>query len=148
MFTYSPVIYSSDIIVNIFKPMVAKGDVYVDLHTSQSSCDAFDDKSLDNMSAFATKVVPAIADKMTVVFKDVPAGVYAVSVFHDLNTDRILNRQIFPNSGVPIESFGTSNNHFSPFSKPMFEKSSFAVYKDTVEITINLRHNSSLSNIN
>ena len=144
---YSVPAYSSDIVVNIFKPLVPRGEIYVDLHTSQSSCDQFDDKSVETFSAYASKVIPVTNEKMSVVFKDVPMGIYAVSAFHDLNGDRILNRQVFPGSGVPLESYGTSNNYFSPFSKPMFEKSSFAVHTDQVEITINLRHNRSATNI-
>ncbi len=132
--------YAIDLTVNIFKPLVAKGTIYVDLHTSQSSCDDFDDKTSQNTKPYATKAIPATEGKVKVVFKEIPMGIYAVSVFHDLNDDQILNRQLFPNSGVPTESFGTSNNYFSPFSKPLFDHSSFAAYKDK-EITINLRHN-------
>ncbi|UWX53757.1 DUF2141 domain-containing protein [Maribacter litopenaei] len=42
----------------------------------------------------------------TVIFRDIPEGVYAISVFHDKDNDGKLNRLF----GLPTERFGASNN--------------------------------------
>ena len=40
-------------------------------------------------------------------FKDIPVGIYAVSVFHDENDNGKLDTNSF---GIPNEQFGCSNN--------------------------------------
>jgi uncharacterized protein (DUF2141 family) len=55
-------------------------------------------------------------------FKDVAAGTYAVSVFHDENNNKKLDK-IFV--GMPLEGYGVSNNIRHMMSAPGFKESSF-----------------------
>ncbi len=68
----------------------------------------------------------------TVVFNDIPAGVYGISIYHDKNEDKKCNLNWV---GYPTEGFCFSNN-FKPFlSAPDFDDVKFIIKKDkTIEI--------------
>jgi uncharacterized protein (DUF2141 family) len=136
---------ATDLVVHIYKPLSHHGNVHVGLHTSQQSSELFDDINSSDYQAVQTKTVEATTNKITITFKNVDEGVYAVSAFHDTNNDGILNRQIFPYSGMPLESFGFSKNHFNSFSMPKFSDGSVEVYGTVTEININLQHNHSVA---
>ena len=73
----------------------------------------------------------------TYVFKNVPAGKYAIAVFQDINVDDKLNNNMF---GAPKEPYGFSNNKYGMFGPPNFEDVSFDVKEDTsISLTINLK---------
>jgi uncharacterized protein (DUF2141 family) len=73
----------------------------------------------------------------TYVFKNIPAGKYAIAVFQDSNVDGELNKNMF---GVPKEPYGFSNNKYGRFGPPNFEDVSFDVKEDTsISLTINLK---------
>ncbi|WP_457615491.1 DUF2141 domain-containing protein [Lutibacter sp.] len=61
--------------------------------------------------------------KSTVVFKNIPKGVYAIISYHDENNNK---RMDFFENGMPKESYGTSNNVIN-FGPPDFETSKFVV---------------------
>jgi uncharacterized protein (DUF2141 family) len=54
-----------------------------------------------------------------IVFTDLPAGVYAVSVFHDENLNQKLDKNFV---GVPKEGYGASNNPKKKMAAPSFEE--------------------------
>jgi uncharacterized protein (DUF2141 family) len=54
--------------------------------------------------------------------RDLPAGEYAVAIFHDKNSDRICNTNFL---GVPKEGFGFSENFKPRFSAPTFNDCHF-----------------------
>jgi uncharacterized protein (DUF2141 family) len=71
------------------------------------------------------------------VFKNIPAGKYAIAVFQDSNVDGELNKNMF---GVPKEPYGFSNNKYGRFGPPNFEDVSFDVKEDTsISLKINLK---------
>ena len=73
----------------------------------------------------------------TYVFKNIPAGKYAIAAFQDSNVDGKLNENMF---GVPKEPYGFSNNKYGKFGPPDFEDVSFDVKEDTsISLTINLK---------
>ncbi len=55
-------------------------------------------------------------------FGDLPAGTYAVIVFHDENGDGKFNRNFV---GFPLEGFGFSNNVNPTFKAPSFDETAF-----------------------
>jgi uncharacterized protein (DUF2141 family) len=57
-----------------------------------------------------------------IVFADLPAGVYAVSVFHDENMNQKLDKNFM---GVPKEGYGSSNNPKKKMGPPSFEETKF-----------------------
>ena len=54
-------------------------------------------------------------------FRSVPAGIYAVSAFHDANQDGKLNTTL----GIPTEGFAFSRNPAMHMRAPRFNEASF-----------------------
>lgn len=63
------------------------------------------------------------------------AGKYAISIFHDLNSDGEFNTNIL---GIPKEPFGFSNNAKGNFGPPDFEKAAFELTQDNQKLNIKL----------
>jgi uncharacterized protein (DUF2141 family) len=59
-----------------------------------------------------------------VVFSKLPAGSYAVAVYHDKKNNKNLEKNYL---GIPTEAYGFSNNARRTFSAPSFEEASFMV---------------------
>ena len=73
-------------------------------------------------------------NSIEVEFKNLKMGVYAVSVYHDENSNGVLETDgLF---GLPSEPFGFSNNLSITFGPPSFKKSSFNL---TTNKTINIK---------
>ena len=70
-----------------------------------------------------------------VVFRDLPKGVYAVSVLHDENMNGKLDKNFF---GVPQEGYGASNNPEKKMRAPSFDEAKFSISspEQTVEIKL------------
>jgi len=77
------------------------------------------------------KSVTAAASGATVVF-NVKPGTYAVSVIHDVNDNKELDKGFM---GIPQEPYGFSNDARGKFGPPSYESSKFAVTGD-VKISI------------
>lgn len=69
------------------------------------------------------------------VFNQLPAGQYAVSTFHDENSNAKLDTNFL---GIPKERYGFSNNASKPFGPPDFEDAAFQVTQDQI-IKIDLK---------
>lgn len=70
--------------------------------------------------------------KSTVVFKNVPAGEYAILCFHDKNSN---NRMDFEENGMPLEDYGASNNVMR-FGPPQYNDAKFEVSDKDVSLEI------------
>lgn len=66
---------------------------------------------------------------------DIPAGQYAIGVFHDVNANNSLDTNFF---GVPKEQYGFSNNATGNFGPPSFDAAAVLVTNDMMH-TIKLR---------
>jgi uncharacterized protein (DUF2141 family) len=90
----------------------------------------------DNPSkAFQVKEVPSKKGKITVLFTNVPTGTYAISVFHDKNSDKKLNTNFL---GIPREDYGFSTNIRFRTRAPHFDEASF-VLKNSMEVSITIK---------
>jgi len=69
--------------------------------------------------------------KVSVTFKNVVSGEYAIIVVHDENEN---NKMDFEN-GMPKESYGMSNNPMN-FGPPQYNDAKFKVEKDDIEVKI------------
>lgn len=76
----------------------------------------------------------ASTDDALVLINDLPAGIYAVSVFHDLNGDQELDTNFI---GFPKEPFGFSAP-MGKFGPPNFEKASFELDRGIQKIQIKM----------
>jgi len=76
---------------------------------------------------------PVVGGTGRVVFEDLPEGVYAISTFHDINSNGELDSNFM---GIPKEPYGFSNDAKGLFGPASFKDSKFEVVKDS-EISIN-----------
>ena len=72
--------------------------------------------------------------RSTVVFVDLPATAYAVSIVYDWDSDGELDKNFI---GIPTEAFGFSNNATAFFGPPDWDAAHFALQGDlTIEIEL------------
>lgn len=83
---------------------------------------------------FRLAIVPAVSSEIKYVYRNIPQGIYAISLYHDENDDNQCNRTFI---GFPTEGYGFSNNIRPMISAPKFEDAKFSVNKD-LEISINM----------
>lgn len=62
--------------------------------------------------------------KVTAIFKDLSPGTYAISTYHDVNDNEVLDKNSF---GIPKEPYGFGNNAEGDFGPAKFEDASFMV---------------------
>lgn len=87
--------------------------------------------------AFATQEAPAARGTVTLLFEDVPAGQYAIMVYHDENANGELDRRF---GMFPTEGYGLSNNP-KVMGPPTFGESEFAVSGTApTELDIDIRY--------
>jgi uncharacterized protein (DUF2141 family) len=82
------------------------------------------------------RIVPAAAGAVTVTFRDLPPGRYAVAVFHDVDGDGALDTGAL---GLPAEPYGFSRNARGRFGPPDFDRAAFDLGGGAVEVRIELR---------
>ena len=82
------------------------------------------------------RIQPTKKGSLQYIFENLPDGTYAVAVWHDVNANRKIDKNIF---GVPKEPYGFSKNVFGPFGPPDFENVSFQIVnRKDMKFTINL----------
>ena len=102
-----------------------KGNLYVAVYNKE---DNFLKKALKGT------IVKVVNKKATVTLKDIPAGVYAISAFHDANDNKKMDTNFF---GIPKEPTGMSNNAKGFMGPPKYKDAKFTVNKDvTLSITV------------
>ena len=67
--------------------------------------------------------------KSTAAFKNVPNGIYVVSVFHDVDKDGELDTFL----GIPTEDTGCSNNAPARFGPPKWQDAKFELKWESVK---------------
>jgi len=70
--------------------------------------------------------------KVTITFKNVKPGEYAIMALHDENENK---RMDFQENGMPLESYGISNNVMS-FGPPQYDDAKFKVEAKDLEMNI------------
>ncbi|MCH2196388.1 DUF2141 domain-containing protein [Kordia sp.] len=94
-----------------------KGKVLFALHT---------ESTFMKTDPFQTAESKVEGNTVTVTFKNVPKGTYAILCVHDENSNGQMD---FEESGMPKEDYGISNNPMS-YGPPQFDSAKFDV-KDT-----------------
>jgi len=70
-------------------------------------------------------------------FKDIPFGVYAISVVHDENNNGKLDTNLI---GLPKEGIGVTNNAKGSFGPPKFKDAKFDHYKPLTTCYISISY--------
>lgn len=81
-----------------------------------------DGKFLEEGEAYKSISVEVNSSSESVVIKNLPKGVYAISLYHDKNGNGKCDRNFF---GIPKEPYGFSNNFKPKLSAPSFENCAF-----------------------
>lgn len=88
-------------------------------------------------NAVKGKVVNANGSEVKVVFEDLPAGEYAVSVIHDENGNEKLDTKAM---GIPKEGFAFGNNAMGTFGPPSFDDAKVKLEGKPVQQVITLKY--------
>lgn len=104
-----------------------KGDIIVGIFDSDEN---FLKKPLD------TRLAKPSGDSVTVVFENVKPGRYAVSVMHDANKNKDLDKNKL---GIPKEGFGFSNNVQGTMGPPSFERAQFDLTPEQKGLDIDIK---------
>ncbi len=94
------------------------------------------ERFLEKNQAYKRYSIKVTKSSETINIKDLPVGDYAVSLYHDKNSDGECNRNFF---GIPKEPYAFSNNFRPKFSAPKFEDCKFSLTQDH-NISIRLIH--------
>jgi len=106
---------------------VERGKLMVALYQGEKSYQASD-------SPIASLMKPVTASSHSLIFTDLTMGEYAIKVFHDENSNGVLDTNIL---GIPSEGYGFSNNG-GTFGPASFDEAKISVTSDTA-ITIHIR---------
>jgi uncharacterized protein (DUF2141 family) len=120
---------AGDLTVTVDEIENGSGSVLGALYNGESSF-------MNQPQAFQRFKVKAVEGHVSYVFHDVPAGKYALSVFHDANDNGKLDRNGF---GVPTEGYGFSNDAQGTGGPPKWEQAVFDFdgRAKTVTVTLN-----------
>ena len=85
-------------------------------------------------TAFKNAITKITNKKVMYTFKKIPVGEYAISVFHDKNSNNKMDVNFL---GIPKEAYGCSNNAKGFMGPPKYEDAKFQLTKNsTIRIQI------------
>jgi uncharacterized protein (DUF2141 family) len=114
--------YRLTVSVTGLKPL--KGDLYISLHNRPAYFQVAD-------SALMKTKVTVNEESELIIFDQLPAGTYAIAVYHDENLNGIMDAN---EKGFPKEGYGFSTKT-KMFGRPKFEQAAFELNcEQTVEI--------------
>ena len=123
-------VFAGDLTVNVERVRSDRGSVLAALYDSAATF-------MQQPTARATFKVKATKGTVQYVFHDLPAGQYALSVFHDENGNGRLDRNLL---GIPREGYGFSNDAEAHLGPPAFGKAGFDFDGKVKSITITLHY--------
>jgi uncharacterized protein (DUF2141 family) len=104
----------------------------------QVSCNLFTDpRQYPRGDAFKEVRTSIHKDSALCVFTDVPAGGYAIVVYHDENDNGHFDQNAF---GMPMEGYGFSNNAAPLFDAPTFAAAAFDYDGGRLYTVIDIRY--------
>lgn len=106
----------------------AAGTVNVALFAGEEAFEA-------NQRTVATRVRARLGG-VEVVFARLPPGSYSIAIFHDVNGNEKLDRNLI---GLPAEPFGFSRNARARFGPPSFADMEFQVDDEVVVLEVGLQ---------
>lgn len=119
-------VLKGDIPVSIKNIRAQKGNLFLALYKGEANFKS-------NENAQGKTIIPVKEDECTYLFKDIPYGNYAISLFHDKNGNKKIDKGLF---GIPKEGYGFSNNA----KMPKYKKASFDLKSVKYEVIIKLRY--------
>lgn len=135
----------SALIVSLAVGDKQKGDIRVEMYGFEHNKGSVRLTLFDDADAFPTEADKAIMKessgiknrKAVVVFKDVPYGIYAISVHHDENGNDEFDTNFL---GIPSEGYGTSNDAKGSFGPPKFKDAKFTLESKEIRLKIKMSY--------
>lgn len=121
-------VQAADLTVNISNITVKQGNVKVALYNEAKDFP-------EGAGRMQGQELSPSKEKLSVMFKELPPGRYALSVMQDYNSNGMLDRNFF---GIPTEPYGFSQREKGETGKPSFEQASFAIDKESKTLAIEL----------
>ena len=112
----------------------SKGQIIASLHNKNEEEDY---PIKDYKKSFRWKKSKIDSNKVSITFEELPYEIYALSVFHDENSDDKLNTNIL---GIPTEGYGFSNNATGFLGPPSFKKAQIELKSDTLITSIKMNY--------
>ena len=104
--------------VNITGIKSIKGDIYVYLFTSEEGF------PIEISKASKSKKIKLTKNDTIIYFKNLKTGIYAVSVYQDIDENGEINQNFL---GIPKEPVGVSNNAEGFMGPPKYENAKFSL---------------------
>lgn len=127
LFAAAAPVFAADLTINVDGVASADGQVMVAVF---NSADTFPVKPVRGLAAAAK------GGKVQLVVQDLPAGDYALAVYHDANSNGKLDRNPV---GMPIEDYAFSNNAIGKRGAPSFDDARIALPASGATVSVNLR---------
>lgn len=121
----SKLILSQEIVVNVTNIESEEGKIFIRL---------YDDKESFLKAPIQSKIISVSGQKANYTFTDIKPGIYAVSVYQDVNNNAKLDANFMH---IPKEPVGISNNAKPKFGPPKFEDAKFEL-KPNKRIILNI----------
>lgn len=121
---------AADLTVTIENVRSPEGNVMLALYGSKANFLSRQDQGLMIAADKRTN-----NDSVTLVFKNLPKGRYALSSFHDLNGNGQLDTNLY---GIPSEPYGFSGQASKHFGPPSFDDAAFDV-NDSMSVKVRLQ---------
>jgi uncharacterized protein (DUF2141 family) len=122
---------NSKLVIAIDGLQEQRGQICLSLFASSQGFPSSGEKALQASCLSVTQT------PMIVTFENLQPGSYAIAAFHDLNGDKILNRNAL---GIPTEVCGFSQNPRIVTGPPKFRESAILVVGTETNIEIRLRN--------
>lgn len=117
---------SNKVVINISNLKNNKGKVFVAIYNSEEN---FLKKGYKSIKTTIKN------NACQVVFKDIPNGTYAISLFHDENQNGKMDTNFM---GIPKEDYGCSNNAKGFMGPPKWEDAKFQMHNKSITQHIKL----------
>jgi len=116
-----------DLTINVKGFPSSKGEAYIAIYRATDAFPVYGKQ-------YIGKAIAIKKNEARIIFTGLSAGSYAVAVYHDKNNNKILDKNYL---GIPIESYGFSNNARRTFSAPSFSEAAVVVNTSkTINITV------------
>lgn len=91
---------------------------------------------INEKAIYREKIIVNSQKELSVVFKNIPVGKYAIAVFLDENDNYKLDKNLF---GIPNEKYGFSNNVLPAMRPATFAESAFELNQQSTITNIKLK---------
>ena len=95
------------------------------------------ERFMDAETQTAALMLPARKGVVRAVIGDLPAGIYAISVYHDANGNQALDTNLL---GMPREGYGFSNDARGIAGPPSFQAAAFEIGADPAVVDLRLSY--------